>query len=143
MIYYEKNRYKKLLEDHATEDSGAICEETMQEPKLEQTVTKEEKIKFLKSKKFCIIGGHQNWTYKIKALFPDWTYLKVKATSAKGDEALLSTERVFFFTDTLSHVSFYRLSNMAKTNNIPCSYLHSVNLDLVIEELYSEAIKEN
>lgn len=140
----EKKRYKKMLEDQKKSNSEAEepKEETERVVEEVKEISREEKIEFLKGKRICIVGGHQNWTYKVKELFPEWTFIKAKTSGTTSDEVIKCAERVFFFTDTLSHVSYARFVGLARTNGIPCSYLHAVNLDLLIDELYEEGLKE-
>ena len=139
----EKERFARKLEEMKKElppeDEKEVTEE---EETVKPEATKEEKIEFLKSKKFCVIGGHQNWVYKVREMFPEWTFVKAKATGTTSDDVIKSIDRVFFFTDTLSHVSYSRFVNLARSFGIPCSYLHSINLNRIIDELYENGIKE-
>lgn len=143
----EKERFKKMADSARKEEAVATLQaETTDDDDLktkELFITKEEKLNFLKTKKFCIVGGHQNWTYKVRELFPEWVFIKKKATATTGDDVVNSVDRIFFFTDILSHVSYARFVGIARTKGIPCSYLHAINMDRVIDELYEEGIKLN
>ena len=129
-------RLEKLVQTCGSEGIKETLPDAKENPEKLPSLSVDEKIAILHTRKVCIVGGHPNWTSKLKELFPDWIYLKPESVSSVGEDALNSVEHVFFFTDTLSHASFRRYFTAAKAKNIPIGYLHAINLARAIDELY-------
>lgn len=88
------------------------------------------------TKKYVIVGGHVNWINKLKAEFPGWTYIlpsKFKAVDAGG---LDHKDMFFFFTDHISHATYGKFIGIARERKIPFSYLHGVNMEQIIRQIY-------
>lgn len=94
--------------------------------------------KVIASKKIAIVGGHINWINKMKKEFPEFRYFSAASVS---DNALENIDLILFFTDTISHKTYYHFINMAQAENIPFSYLHSVNIKYTINNIYHEVLK--
>ena len=93
---------------------------------------------FLKKKKIVIIGGHSNWSSKIKNLFPDWTIIKPSPSGTVETTPVENADYVFFFTDIISHSTYERYINVLRTKKIPFGYLHGVNVDDNIRYIYGQ-----
>ncbi len=91
-------------------------------------------------KKIVIIGGHQKWHNKLKNLFPKWTLIYMDEFKTVTTNMLENHDFVFFYSDYLSHKSYYRCVAMLRENGIPFGYLHGVNPDITVKQVY-DAIK--
>lgn len=85
-----------------------------------------------------IIGGHKNWTNKMKELFPKWRFIGNDSYRTVDDKLLDGAERVYFFTDYISHVVYGKFVSLARTKNIPFGYIHSTNIDAAIRSIYKD-----
>lgn len=103
-------------------------------PKIDQ----QSMINAVKDMKIAIVGGHPNWINKMKQVFPDFKYFRPDVQATIADSALGSTEKVYFFTDTLSHSEYYKLLNLVQAKGLPFGYIHTVNMANVIKQLYEE-----
>lgn len=109
----------------------------------EETISIEEMTEALKNKKIVIIGGHINWVNKLKNLFPDYKYIRVKETCAVSDTIMDNAEKAYFFTDTISHCTYNKYVSLAMKKGIPFGYIHSVNMNTVITQIYEDMKNEN
>lgn len=98
--------------------------------------------RMLSSKKLVIIGGNSNWVLKLKELFPDWVFVGAGRSGTIDEHILDNADFVYFFTDTMSHSVYYRFIQMVRNNNLPFAYIHGVNLDLNIRQMYKEVIEK-
>lgn len=92
--------------------------------------------KVISDKKIAIIGGHQNWHNKLKKIFPEWTYIYMDEFKSVTTNMLEHHDFVFFYSDYLSHKSYNKCVAMLRENNIPFGYLHGVNIDITIRQVY-------
>lgn len=90
----------------------------------------------ISNKRIIIIGGHQNWHNKLKKLFPKWTLIYMDEFKAVTSNMLENHDYVFFYSDYLSHKSYNKCVAMLRENNIPFGYLHGVNPDITIKQIY-------
>lgn len=97
--------------------------------------------KELRKKSIVIVGGNQNWVKKIKQRLPDCKFIDRSPSPTTSTTVLLKADLVVFFTDTLSHSSYYRFVGVCLEKEIPFSYLHGVNLESNIRDLY-ESLKK-
>lgn len=91
----------------------------------------------ISNKRIIIIGGHQNWHNKLKKLFPKWTLIYMDEFKAVTSNMLENHDYVFFYSDYLSHKSYNKCVAMLRENNIPFGYLHGVNTDITIRQIYN------
>ncbi len=88
--------------------------------------------------RIVVIGGHDNWTSKMKQEFPDWTFIRPGA-SGTADKALVkNADKVYFFTDTISHSVYYRYVQIAREQKVPFGYIHGVNVNMNVAQIYRE-----
>lgn len=85
---------------------------------------------------YVIIGGHVNWINKLKAEFPKWTCILPGQHTAMNLDSLINKEQIFFFTDHISHTAYGKCIGIARDHGIPFSYLHGVNMEQVIRQIY-------
>ena len=83
--------------------------------------------------KVVVIGGHDNWQSKMKAVFPDWTYLNSENKTFSA-AAIKDKDYIICNTEVLSHAAYYKLMSV-KEKNQKLLFVRSNNIDLVMEEL--------
>ena len=88
-------------------------------------------------KNLAIIGGHINWVNKLKNEFPDWTYILPSSFSTIDASSLENRDMIFFFTDYISHTVYGKFIGIARERNIPFGYLHGVNMEQVVTQVYN------
>lgn len=93
---------------------------------------------FIAKKNIVIIGGHINWQNKLKELFPGWKYVSTGAYKTVDGAMLENKDRVYFYTDYISHVSYYKFIAAVRERKIPFGYIGSYNVDRVIRQVYED-----
>lgn len=111
---------------------------SLEEEPLEQEVSIDEMKADLQEHKIAVIGGNHNWIKKISQAFPGWRFIESGVSPATTASSIQSMERIFFFTDSLSHSSYYKFVQIARNSGVPFSYIHGVNLDENIRWIYQE-----
>lgn len=91
---------------------------------------------FISQKSVCIIGGHQNWINKLKKDFPDWVYIVPKIGPSFNPTPLLKSDYIYFFTDILKHGTYYSCIATCRENNLNYDYIHGINLEKMIVNIY-------
>lgn len=104
----------------------------------ENNVSIDEMGKLIGSKRILIVGGHQNWVTKLQNLFPNWKFIADTVSGARDLQVLNSVDHVYFFTDTLSHKTYYLLIDSLRDKNIPFGYIHQVNVESNIRQIYND-----
>ncbi|MBR0092468.1 MAG: hypothetical protein IJP92_12295 [Lachnospiraceae bacterium] len=105
-------------------------------PEKEQEKRQQELAASLRGKKLLIVGGHQNWTKRMKELFPDWTYIGAGMGKGSGEAVIpAGTEAVFFFTDVLDHNTYFKYVRALQGSGVVSGYIHSVNPGKAAEEI--------
>lgn len=131
----EKQQEKKelvALRNYMYENGQNTYEE------LENELTLEEMEEDLKERNVAIIGGHQNWNNKMKAIFPDWTY--IAAEQKVVSESMLSKkELVLVFEEHCKHSLYFKvISSIGQDTKL--GYIgKSVNIDLCVKKIYDLA----
>lgn len=113
---------------------------SLEEEQKEEEVSLDEMKAALQEHKIAVIGGNQNWVKKLAQAFPGWRFISATVSPTVSGTSIQSMERIFFFTDTLSHSSYYKFMQIARNGGIPFSYIHGVNLDENIRWIYQEAL---
>lgn len=111
------------LTEEVTADSGSSIEEMKT---------------WLKEKHIIIIGGHANWVSKIKNVFPGWTYINPEVSGATNTSIVANADFLYFFTDIISHTTYYRFLSTIRKQKISFGYLHGVNIDGNVRQIYRE-----
>ena len=102
----------------------------------EETVSLEEMIMFLESRKGAIVGGRVEWVNKLKEVLPKYVYITIEDIN-KDFSYLNRVNTLYVYTGCLSH-ALYRnvMSNIDKTN-ISVAYINSqTNIELTIRKMY-------
>ncbi|MDO4492089.1 MAG: hypothetical protein Q4B85_13580 [Lachnospiraceae bacterium] len=98
----------------------------------------------LKPKKIIIIGGHSNWTSKLKNKFSKWVFLKPEINNTLDGKVLEDADYIYFFTDTMSHGTYGKYMKIIRTKRISCyGYIHSINISFNIKQIYEDLMKLN
>ncbi len=111
----------------------------------EQTTVDLEMMKqYIAEKKITIVGGHTNWLKKIEQVFPNWRIVHEdnRTHSTVDGRVFDGMDRVYFFTDHISHRNYNKYIALLRDRTIPFSYLHVINLDQVIRQIYNEMMSE-
>lgn len=109
-----------------------VSKECLPEP------SSEEMIRLIKDRKIMIIGGHENWVYKLRNMFPKWTYLSPKEQGTIPVSVVSGTEVIYFFSNHICHPQYNRFLNAARVKNIPVKYISKVNVNDNIRQIYSD-----
>lgn len=119
-----RNHMYRLSAEEDAQSTTAISLEQMKEQ--------------LKEKKILIIGGHPNWINKLRREFPDWTFSGASILQSEDSSRVRSADYVYFFTDTISHGAYWKFLNVLRKEKIPFGYLHNVNMENNIHQIYEE-----
>lgn len=90
--------------------------------------------------RIVIIGGHSNWTNKLRSLFPGWTFIKPGATQTVAPRVLAHADYVYFFTDCIRHCTYLRFIKAVRDNRLRFGYIHSINIPANIWQIYNDCI---
>ena len=94
--------------------------------------------KALSKKRIVIIGGHENWVYKLRNMFPAWSFISPKVSGSIDPKLTLGADHVYFFTDTISHSTYHRFLANLRESRIPFGYIHSINIERNIRQIYED-----
>lgn len=114
---------------------------SMTEMLEESSVSLKEMEQKLRNRKLVIVGGNSNWVQKLKELFPDWVYVGAGRSGTTDEHLLDHADFVYFFTDTMSHSVYYRFIQMVRIRDIPFAYIHGVNIELNVKQMYREVVE--
>ena len=137
---------KKLQEHEAMRQELAALrefvytntEETVSTPNIPIAEMK----KAIASKRITIVGGNENWVKKIHQEFPDWKFVSASVSNTVDNMSILKAERVILFTDTLGHSNYYKFMQTIQAHNIPFVFLHGVNIERNIIQIYEEIFEK-
>ena len=93
-------------------------------------------------RKIVIIGGHTNWINKVKKEFPNWKFFDAAVTRLNDAMVLDGTEKVYFFTNHISHGTYGKYINLVRENKIPFGYLQTINIENVVKQIYNDFMEE-
>lgn len=97
----------------------------------------------IQNKTIIIVGGNENWVKKLRQEFPNWKYIKANASPTIASMPVMNAERVYFFTDTMGHSNYYKFMQVVRDHKVPFSYIHGVNIESNIRQIYEEMILVN
>ena len=92
--------------------------------------------------RIIIIGGHTNWVSKLKKEFPNWDFVNPEASGTTAVSIINNADRVYFFTDTISHTKYYQFMNAIRENKVEFGYIHGVNIEKNIRDIYRDISEE-
>lgn len=105
---------------------------------LEEDISQEEKEEYIGQFRIAIIGGHDNWTYKLKNKFKNWQFYKPEVTPSVVESSLKKADHIYFFTDIMAHSSYYRYMGFVKEYGLDFSYLHTINIPANVNQIYDD-----
>ena len=109
---------------------------------LGETVPVEDMKKYLAGLRIIIVGGHSNWRQKMKQEFPDWVYINATVSGTLEASVVDKADHVYFFTDTISHSTYFKYMNVVKERGVDFGYIHGVNIENTVRKIYREMKKE-
>ena len=112
-----------------------------EEDEVRERLSVEEMRDYLKTLRIIIIGGHKNWRQKMKQEFPDWTYVDASVSGTMEASVVDRADHVYFFTDTISHSTYFKYMNVVKEHNVDFGYIHEVNIENNMRQMYRELKK--
>lgn len=107
-------------------------------PEVKQSEMQEE----LAKHKILLIGGHVNWLNKMRQNFPEWSFVNIEHATTVSSRIVENCEKVYFFTDHLSHITYGKFMNIIREKQVPFGYLNSINMESLIRYIYSDLIEE-
>ena len=116
--------------------------QTQQEEEIRNDLPVEEMKAAIKGKKIAIIGGHVNWHNKLKQQFPGWRFVLSEASKTVDGKMLEGCEKVYFYTDHMSHVIYGKFIAAVRERKIPFGYLGSIHIESVIKQVYEDLCGE-
>ena len=112
-----------------------------EEDEVKDTVSAEERKKSLSPLRIIIVGGHKNWRQKMKQEFPDWTYIDATVSGTMETSVVDKADHVYFFTDTISHSTYFKYMNVVKERGVDFGYIHGVNIENNMRQMYRELVR--
>lgn len=140
----EQEEQKKLTAEYASQKKELaalreyVYQLTEQEDVPRDDVSLEEMKERLSEKHIVIIGGHSNWSKKLKQEFPAWTFLNPKASGSVDKKLVLNADKVYFFTDAIAHTTYYRFVNIIRESKVDFGYIHSTNIERNVRQIYRD-----
>ena len=116
--------------------------ETDEETFDEKSKTIDEMAEVLRKHAVTIIGGHENWVKKMRRLLPEWTYIAAGGGISSLEGPIASSERVYFYTDIMSHSMYNKFLKSAADHNTPYSFLHGTNIEKTLGTIYNELCRK-
>ena len=107
-------------------------------PEFVSNTSMKEKEMILSSYKIAIIGGHDNWTSKLKNKFKNWKFYRPEATGSIDEKSLQTADYIFFFTNIMSHGSYYKYIKCVREYGLKFGYLHTINIESNINQIYED-----
>lgn len=111
-----------------------------EEDEAGETVSVGEMKEYLSRLRIIIVGGHKNWRQKMKQEFPDWAYIDATVSGTMETSVVDKADKVYFFTDTISHSTYFKYMNVVKERNVDFGYIHGVNIENNMRQMYRELV---
>lgn len=97
---------------------------------------KAEMCTYLSDRRVTVIGGHPNWSNKLKELFPSWEYIPI-GINTFPKEKVANCELVVIVSNFCKHSMYYRtISAIENMDNVSLMYLNGGNIDICIRNIY-------
>ncbi len=95
----------------------------------------EDRLRYLNSKKYAIVGGHPDWQNKIKKDISSFVFIDVDKKS-RNLSFLNKMDAVFIKTIYLNQSIYYKVINAVNMSGVPIFYLNRTdNIELTINEI--------
>ncbi len=129
---------EKQLQALEKENAGTSEVNTSESP----LPSNEEILAMLGKEKVIFVGGHENWVKKLKQLLPEWEFVGRRGNMTTL-EGLSHADEVFIYTDSLAHSLYNKVISVIKRAEVPYYFVHSLNIDNLIREMYNVRYKQN
>lgn len=104
----------------------------------EPEVSFEEMQEALAGRKIVIVGGHPIWVKKLKEVFPKWKYISDENFRPSEVKNLDGVERLYFYTDHMSHNMYETYIKAAREKKVPFGYIQGVNIESMVRFVYED-----
>lgn len=94
--------------------------------------------KTIAEKSIIIVGGHTNWSGKLRAMFKKWAFVDAKVSGTLDDQIVAGADYVFFYTDYIQHSNYYKYMDAVRLSKVPFGYIHSTNIDADVRQIYEK-----
>lgn len=121
-LYALREHIFSLESDSATEIATELTKEQIQQ---------------LNNVHGTIVGGHPNFTKKLKNYLSDWQYISAGDANTVRNAALRKSGFVFFVTSHLSHTLYYAMIAKAQDWNAKIGYLSHININYTLKEIFA------
>ena len=92
----------------------------------------------VEKKEIIIVGGHTNWINKVQKSFPNWSIIPANA-SRTVDTNIFQEKNTYTFLQIIwIIVPMENTSSFAGKKMIPFGYLHGVNIETMIQQIYED-----
>ena len=94
---------------------------------------------------YCIevpAASQNEFHKKLRQEFPNWKFVSASVSSTVDNMSILKAERVILFTDTLGHSNYYKFMQTIQSHHIPFSFLHGVNIERNIIQIYDDIFEK-
>lgn len=148
-LQYFNDQSRKISEDYEIlkekyknqcDELVALREYVYKMADQEDAVLPEENTEMMKSvianRKVVIIGGHNNWVYKLRNMFPNWSFLSPKVSGSVDDKLVSNADYVYFFSDCIEHSTYYKFISIVRKERKSFGYIHSINIKNNIRQIY-------
>ena len=85
-------------------------------------------------RKIVIVGGHPIWVKKLKEVFPEWKYISDENFRPSEVKNLDGVERLYFYTDHMSHNMYETYIKAAREKKVPFGYIQGVNNESALSD---------
>lgn len=109
---------------------------------FDNSISIEDKIKYLNDRKIAVFGGHPNWVNKLKKLLPDAKYIDTNAFSSRKFNRLDKYDLLVICNLFISHGLSWKIGEAIKNvKSKKVIIIDDINTDLIINNLY-DTMKE-
>ena len=85
-----------------------------------------------------IVGGHINWHNRLRQLFPKWKFIDIHHYNTVDVRVVDGVEKVYFFTDYLSHLTYRKMINAIRNKKVEFGYVGNVNVERFVQQVYQD-----
>ena len=85
-----------------------------------------------------IVGGHVNWQNRLKQNFPKWKFIDIHYYNTVDVKVVEGVEKVYFFTDYLSHITYRMMINVIRDKGVPFGYVANINMERMVRQIYED-----
>lgn len=117
-----------------------VYKSEIEEEQIDETTVQDMKIK-IADKNIVIIGGYINWINKLRKEFPNWMFVSIDSFKMVDGKILNGKEKVYFYTDYISHKIYVKYVKYLREQRIPFGYIGNQNLEKLVKQVYEDVIE--